>query len=630
MGQVARLLLGSVMALWLGVAQAESTVPDTPPTLDVEALERALTASQGDTRLHLLAQLVEAYRNADPRKAVAYGDEALALPISRSLPAIRIQILNETSWALRVLGQYPRAQQLATQALALAEDHQDILGQARALNNLGIVYWYLGDNDIVLEHWLRALNLRRQAQDDKSIAGSLNNIGLVYLAQQQVDDAIEYFNQALVLSRENGNVEFEINHLQNLGEAYKERGEFGRAEDYYRQALALVSDRQQRGKIGVYVNLGGLYLAREDYPLARRWLTEARVMADALGAQPLILEIEHELATLAFALDDPEQAAGHLQTALGLAITLNNQNQLKELYHLQADVEVAREDYPAALAAMRKFLAYSEAVAEEKRQNRVMALQIRYEARQNARQIELLKKENAIHELELEQARTLSLTMQGGIAVLILFSLVIGYQYRAKARATRTIKRQYAELDATREELQRLAQTDPLTGLLNRRAMQQRLDVELARAGRENGCITVCLLDVDHFKEINDRHGHDMGDQVLVALSTLLKQQLRYHDILARWGGEEFVLLLINTDNEQAREVTERLRTQVAALVVDHESVSLGITATLGYSVYRPGQTTFDEVMKAADEALYEGKQGGRDRVVGKELQGSVINRELP
>ena len=105
MGQVASLLLGSVMVLWLSAVQAESA-SSTP---DVQALEQALAASQGETRLHLLAQLVEAYRNADPRRAVAYGDEALALPSSQSLPVIRIQILNETSWALRVLGQYPRS-----------------------------------------------------------------------------------------------------------------------------------------------------------------------------------------------------------------------------------------------------------------------------------------------------------------------------------------------------------------------------------------------------------------------------------------------------------------------------------------------------------------------------------------
>ena len=90
------------------------------------------------------------------------------------------------------------------------------------------------------------------------------------------------------------------------------------------------------------------------------------------------------------------------------------------------------------------------------------------------------------------------------------------------------------------------------------------------------------------------------------------------------------MLLLINTDSEQAREVAERLRNQVAALVIDHDSVTLGITATLGYSVYRRGQTTFNEVMKAADEALYAGKQGGRDRVIGKEVQVSMTDKDRP
>jgi diguanylate cyclase (GGDEF)-like protein len=164
--------------------------------------------------------------------------------------------------------------------------------------------------------------------------------------------------------------------------------------------------------------------------------------------------------------------------------------------------------------------------------------------------------------------------------------------------------------------MESMALTDPLTGLLNRRSMEQRLR-EAAHGFQRSGCaFSVVMADVDHFKRVNDVHGHAVGDRVLRAVATLFGEGLRGHDAVARWGGEEFLLLLPDTDAPTACEVAERLRAAVAAqLGVAAGIADSAVTMTFGVAVLERGMRV-GECLKRADEALYAGKDAGRNRVV--------------
>lgn len=171
------------------------------------------------------------------------------------------------------------------------------------------------------------------------------------------------------------------------------------------------------------------------------------------------------------------------------------------------------------------------------------------------------------------------------------------------------------------EESQRLARTDPLTSLLNRRAFIDNLETELARAERSRHPLSVVLLDVDHFKQINDRRGHAAGDAVLAALGRELKALARTADIVARWGGEEFVLALVDTDLEGGRLAAERFRAAIEALeVVDAGGARIPLTASLGVSAYQPGDGV-DTLVDRADAAMYRAKSSGRNRVALQEVE---------
>jgi two-component system cell cycle response regulator len=166
------------------------------------------------------------------------------------------------------------------------------------------------------------------------------------------------------------------------------------------------------------------------------------------------------------------------------------------------------------------------------------------------------------------------------------------------------------------EESRWMATTDALTGLLNRRAFLESTNREIARTRRYNDKLSVILLDVDHFKHINDRRGHAAGDIVLTEVGTMLNQAVRTCDIVARWGGEEFVLVLPSTALEGAEQVAERIRELLAdSKIQDANGDHIPVTASFGVASYA-GSETLEQVIDRADRAMYLAKSGGRNRVV--------------
>ncbi|WP_227028708.1 GGDEF domain-containing protein [Azotobacter chroococcum] len=162
---------------------------------------------------------------------------------------------------------------------------------------------------------------------------------------------------------------------------------------------------------------------------------------------------------------------------------------------------------------------------------------------------------------------------------------------------------------------EQLATRDPLTGIDNRRAFHDRALPLWNRARREDRELSLILLDIDHFKAINDTHGHAGGDRVLVATARLLESALRKQDVLARWGGEEFILLLPETGLSEAAHLAERLRAALEGLRLQHEGQDIAITASFGIARRKAGQPDLDRLVAEADELLYRSKEMGRNRI---------------
>jgi diguanylate cyclase (GGDEF)-like protein len=173
-------------------------------------------------------------------------------------------------------------------------------------------------------------------------------------------------------------------------------------------------------------------------------------------------------------------------------------------------------------------------------------------------------------------------------------------------------------LEQARAEADRLARTDSLTGCYNRRHARELLDVELDRAHRAGTRVGLLALDVDHFKAVNDNHGHHTGDALLLAVATTLRAAVRAGDCVARWGGEEFVVVLPGIERADALTgIAEELRESVAATTVDgRDQRQVAITVSIGAVVSSPAFPSIERLVDAADQALYDAKRAGRNCVV--------------
>jgi len=189
-----------------------------------------------------------------------------------------------------------------------------------------------------------------------------------------------------------------------------------------------------------------------------------------------------------------------------------------------------------------------------------------------------------------------------------------GFQY---SRATVFDLSERKQLEA---RLEKQAMTDPLTGLGNRRYLEDQAAMEIARARRSGAPLSLIAVDLDHFKRINDTHGHAVGDLVLQAFANTARQQLREGDVVCRMGGEEFALLLPDTSREQALQVAERLRQAVVTTPAEVEPGAvaggqLTYSASLGVTQVNAGETLLKPAIKRADQGLYAAKEAGRNRV---------------
>jgi diguanylate cyclase (GGDEF)-like protein len=178
----------------------------------------------------------------------------------------------------------------------------------------------------------------------------------------------------------------------------------------------------------------------------------------------------------------------------------------------------------------------------------------------------------------------------------------------------RQLRLEVQERQRVQKALLDAARTDSLTGLLNRRAMLELLEYEANRTRRQHLSFCVVLIDIDHFKRINDNNGHDVGDRVLVHMGELLRDAVRAQDAVARWGGEEMLLLLPATHPEGARQVAEKIRAEVEAFSLFIHNQEIKVTLSLGVSEFT-GAGSIDDCIKRADVALYQAKSSGRNAV---------------
>jgi diguanylate cyclase (GGDEF)-like protein len=215
-----------------------------------------------------------------------------------------------------------------------------------------------------------------------------------------------------------------------------------------------------------------------------------------------------------------------------------------------------------------------------------------------------------LDQFALPSANETLLVLLAFISVIATTGLVLNAVVGERSRAME-------ELGKALRDLQEQAITDPLTSLLNRRYLREFLPREVIRAARKGASLAVIMIDLDYFKRVNDAFGHEAGDLVLMEVAALLKTHIRGSDIACRYGGEEFALILADTTLENAQRRAEDIRAAIKRLDLKYRDRPLGkITASLGVALFPDQAKSADSLMRASDDALYQAKGAGRDRVV--------------
>lgn len=534
----------------------------------------------------------------------------------QSCPAGVAQVLRARATNLTVLGELDEALADVERGLAVIEDSGiNAPVHVAALHlSAGVAQWEREAHDLAIGHYLISLELSQSAGDIDGAARAAGNLGNLYNTLGDFDQARRYHQRALTGFEAVGNRIGQAGTLINLaaldfraaeplsrdGDDEQAHRFYASALDYGRQALAIFEELENPLGISYAANnvASALdYLGEHEASLVyhRRALEIRQQVGDRLGTARSL----NTMAGALIRLGQLDEAAEALNES-GELIPEDNLAMSEERSHRMVDLEEARGDYAAALAWQRELTRLRQRVSENQMGLRVEEMRLGFEAEQREQQLELLRNEAIIRELQLDRQRfasALALTLALGLLILLVLMIRLWRQGRRMAKA-----------------LERVARRDPLTGLANRREMDARL-ADFAATGREQPSrkAGLLLIDADDFKRINDQLGHQRGDEVLIRLASVLTESLGKRGRIARWGGEEFLVLAPDYDRMAATALAEELRHAVAAANIEVEGQT--VTITVGVSLMRAVENP-DLALSRADRALYQGKADGKNRVV--------------
>jgi len=514
----------------------------------------------------------------------------------------RVIALTSLAHILPRQGDLQAALRRASEAVALARQTPGPGHEARlaeALTELCYVYaQFLMGRDAVQTGW-QALAAARQASDPQREAWALNRLAVAYAAMDQTEQACQDTVQALEIAqaRTDDDRELLLSCLNNLAH-------------FWLQAHAEA-------------------LRNEDRPAAEEALLQAGPYADRAvrlvreEPNPFIIvvtlsnQVEHLLGSgeldRARALVAEYDALARQHGYTGMERQAHAQRALLGLRGNAAEVE-------SAVVSIQALLSEGSASALPARLRRQLSLAMYKACKARGDHARALAAHEQLSDLERQSARS-------AMALQTEARLIRQEFQQAQARAEHALQdarrereraeqaeQEQSKLRRQAAELGRMAHEDALTGLNNRRHAEFALPLLLERARQERKPIALGLLDVDHFKHVNDTLGHGMGDQVLHQVAQCLRKQLRAADLLARVGGEEFMLVFVGVKPARAQEICERLRQAIANHDWSALARDLAVTVSIGLAAGDPPDLP-QELVETADQALYAAKHGGRNRV---------------
>jgi len=435
----------------------------------------------------------------------------------------------------------------------------------------------------------RALAIDERTGNRSGQAATLRTIGIVYSRSGDHAAGLEFYRKSLALCTQSADAVERGKTLNNIGINLKNLGHYDDAREALAEAHAVFVNLGLPLQQSATLNNIGLVLERlGDVEGAERTLRDALDLSEATGYRYGVARAKLSLGKLCLAQDRRDEAHLLLRLALDACERYRLKPMQFEVHEALASLHEKSGDASRALEHFRRFHELEREVMSDAARDRMRALQIQFDLAAARR------------EVELERERQKALTRANCDLDALNVSLT-----EANLQKTMLL-----------DQLERQTFEDALTGLANRRRLDQRLADEFALALRHGRPLAVAMCDLDHFKTVNDRFSHAVGDAALRTTAKLLSAQVRHTDLVARFGGEEFVIVLAETDAEAALRVCEKLRAAVAnhAWSAIHPGLSLTVSIGVCADTTLPAH---DRMLAMADRNLYSAKAAGRNRVIG-------------
>lgn len=559
----------------------------------VHSSERPLVV---DTPLNGLDALISLAREAlhrEPRRAVQYASEAEVLAATQKNPVGRFEALCIIASAYLSLSDFDAAEGVLVSIATLADTPGR---QARYLSLRAIRAQRAGDMKGALSLVFDALALLEHSEEAQSQRAAMTHNLAGNLLSQFADyaGAIEQFHRALALFANDPENDITFVIANNLGRAHRELGQFAEAEDIYRKAIARFPTTDNSFvHAGLLCNLGQL-LIDTDRPQAAFASLHLALDICKHSNFARLLGAAHNTMGLAYhALKQTDEACVHFQTALEIRRNLSEFLDLCETRVCYAKLLVELGQIEEARALLDPLLNGPQATGWQRMRADALHLLYEIERRQGN-----LERALDLHVAYHEQSK-------------VFWDNHASQRYQALQ-----IRHRVAQLARERESEHRqrlanevLAYTDSLTNIPNRRFMDQHIQ----RLCAKGALFAVVLVDIDHFKRVNDTFSHAVGDRVLCVFASLLQKHLRMGDVVGRYGGEEFVLVLDGCTLETATEICVRLLVTISSYPWPELQQGLALTASMGIA---QAQMDPARLLAAADAALYQAKDKGRNQVV--------------
>ena len=437
---------------------------------------------------------------------------------------------------------------------------------------LGWAYYYSGDYPAALEFGLKSLKLSREIDLEERQAWSLDLVASTYKDPTQ---AVEMYREAFDILQKLESIEGQSRILNNWAYTLKESEEYEGALEMAHRSLDLAKQANLKGDvINITATIGEILTSMGKLSEAQTKLHDATLLFDEYGRDISSVYILVDLGQVYLEQNNLDQAEQVLYNALDLSEEMEMRNEQARCHLYLSNIFERRNNFKKALEHYKKFQALRESISGEGALKQIAALRVSH-------QIETAQRDAEIHRLQKEKLQV--------------------------------------ELDEHKRVhaiLEDLATRDPLTNLFNRRHFLSLAEHEWKRAIRYKHPLCALMIDVDHFKQINDQHGHAAGDKALTTVANVIRSTLRSTEIAGRYGGDEFVVLLPETLPENGLLVARRICQTITEYTISSDVGIIELTPSIGVAcVTRENHGTIrslNELLNNADKALYNAKKAGR------------------